>query len=57
MGVWASELAWWWGEEQLVQLGVFHSLYRLGHELVLVGVKVELVRLPGARLAQLQLGS
>ena len=33
------------GEEQLVQLGNFHSLDRLGHELVLVGVEAELVQL------------
>jgi hypothetical protein len=53
----ASELAWWWGgEEQLVQLGDFHSLHRLGHKLVLIGVKAELVQQAGPRLAQLQLG-
>ena len=52
-----SELAWWWGgEEQLVQLGDLHSLDRLGHKLVLVGVKAELVLRAGQRLAQLQLG-
>ena len=44
------------GEEQLVQLGDFRSLDRLGHELVLVGVKAELVQLAGPRLVQLQLG-
>ena len=44
------------GEEQLVQQGDFHSLDRLGHKLVLVGVKAELVQQAGPRLAQLQLG-
>ena len=40
-----------------MKLEVFHSLDRLGHEHVLVGVVVaELVHLAGAQLAQLQLG-
>ena len=39
-----------------MQLGDFHSLDRLGHKLVLVGVKAELVQLAGPRLVQLQLG-
>ena len=40
-----------------MQLEDFHSLDRLGHKLVLVGVVVaELVQLAGAQLAQLQLG-
>jgi hypothetical protein len=43
-------------EEQLVQREDFHSLDRLSQELVLVGVKAELVQLAGPRLAQLQLG-
>ena len=43
------------GEEQLVQLGDFHSLDRLGPELVLVGWKAGLVQLAGPRLVQLQL--
>ena len=43
-------------EEQHVQLEDFHSLGRLGHKLVLVGVKAELVQQAGPRLAQLQLG-
>jgi hypothetical protein len=55
-GVWASKLAWWWGEEQIVQLGDFHSLDRPGQILVLVGVKAELVQQAGPWLAQLQLG-
>ena len=44
------------GEEQLVQLEDFHSLDRLGHEFVLVGVMAELVQLTRAQLVQLQLG-
>ena len=39
-----------------MQLGDFHSLDRLGHGLVMVGVKAELVQLAGPRLVQLQLG-
>ena len=39
-----------------MQLGVIHSPDRLGHKLVLVGEKAELVQLAGAQLAQLQLG-
>jgi hypothetical protein len=38
-----------------VQLGDFHSLDRLGPELVLVGGKAGLVQLAGPRLVQLQL--
>jgi hypothetical protein len=43
-------------EGQLVQLGVIHSLERLGHELVSVGERAERVQLAEAKLAQLQLG-
>ena len=39
-----------------MQLGDCHSLDRLGHKLVLVWVKAELVQLAGPWLAQLQLG-
>ena len=39
-----------------MQLGVYHSLDRLGHKLVFVGVQAELVQLAGARLKQLRLG-
>jgi hypothetical protein len=44
------------GDEQLVRVGDFHRLDRLGHKLVLVGVKAELLELAGPRLVQLQLG-
>jgi hypothetical protein len=43
------------GEEQLEQLVDFHSLDRLGPELVLVGGKAGLVQLARPRLVQLQL--
>ena len=43
------------GGEQPVQLGDFHSLDRLGHKLVLVWVKADLIQMAGPRLVQLQL--
>ena len=43
------------GVGQLIQLGDFHSLGRLDHELVLVGVISEPVQLTRAQLVQLQL--
>ena len=36
-----------------MQLGAFHSLDRLGHKLVLIGVKAELVPLAGVKLFKL----
>ena len=59
LAVWQCGRLCWHGDEgegQLVQLGDFHSLERLGHKLVLLGVMTELVQLTTAQLVQLQLG-